>query len=57
MLADIGGNIRVYYKQRGEIEPYIVTFTHLIRMLKAGERISRIEDNEISSYINEIRQI
>ena len=57
LLADIGGNIRVYYKQRGEIEPYIVTFTHLIRMLKAGERISRIEDNEISSYINEIREI
>ena len=57
LLADIGVNIRVYYKQRGEIEPYIVTFTHLIRMLKAGERISRIEDNEISSYINEIREI
>lgn len=57
LLADIGVNIRVYYKQRGEIEPYIITFTHLIRMLKAGERISRIEDNEISSYINEIREI
>ena len=57
LLADIGVNIRVYYKQRGEIEQYIVTFTHLIRMLKAGELISRIEDNEISSYINEIREI
>lgn len=57
LLADIGVNIRVYYKQRGEIEPYIVTFVHLIRMLKAGEKISRIEDTEISSYINEIREI
>lgn len=57
LLADIGVNIRVYYKQRGEIEPYIVTFVHLIRMLKAGEKISRIEDTEISAYINEIREI
>lgn len=59
LLADIGVNLRSYYKERGEIEPYIVTFVHVIRMLRAGEQISRVGDEEISDYtkrINEIRR-
>lgn len=57
LIAAISVNLRTYYKKRREIEPYFVTFTHIIRMLRAGEQISRIRDSELDESVQKITEI
>lgn len=56
-ISILGMNLRTYYKKRRQIEPYFVTFAHIIRMLKAGEQIGRVKDSEIDSYVQRITEI
>lgn len=56
-ITALSVNLRGYYKKRRQIEPYFVTFTHIIRMLKAGEQIGRVKDSEIDMYVQKITEI
>lgn len=51
----VGINIHFYYKKRGEIEPYIVTLAHIMRMLRAGEDMLRLKEDFFASYFEVIR--
>lgn len=55
LIIVVAVNIRTYYKKRGEIEPYIVTFAHVIQMLKAGEDMLRLKDEFFRPYFDVIR--
>lgn len=45
-------NIFMYYKEKGEIEPYIVSFEYIIQMLKSIESLKNIDAPELKKYID-----
>lgn len=57
LIVALGVNMRGYYKKRRKIEPYFVTFSHIIRMLNAGEQIGRVKDSAIDMYVQQITEI
>ena len=50
-------NIIDYYRHKGAIEPYLICFTYLLRMLKSAELIGKIPDKELLKYTKGINDI
>jgi DNA mismatch repair ATPase MutS len=47
----------MYFKRKGEIDPYITTFRYLIRVMKETEKIKILKIPEIGEYFDELGNI
>ena len=50
-------NIAMYFKRKGEIDPYITTFRYLMRVMKETEKIKMLKIPEIGEYFDELDNI
>lgn len=57
MLLLFAWNITQYYRRKGEIEPYLTTFSHLMKMLDASKKISQLKIPEIQTYVDNIVEV
>lgn len=46
-----------YYKRKGEIQSYLTTFSHILKMLDASKEISKLKINEVQTYVDNIANI
>ncbi|GAB5616506.1 MutS family DNA mismatch repair protein [Faecalimonas canis] len=46
-----------YYKRKGEIQPYLTTFSHILKMLDVSKEISQLKINEVQTYVDNIASI
>ena len=54
MLGFVVLNIIKYYQRKGEIEPYLATFGHIMKMLDASRKISELKIEEIGEYTSRV---
>lgn len=47
-------NLFIYFKRKGEIEPYITTFGYLMRMMREAETFKKLRIPELSGYFEEM---
>lgn len=57
LLTVISVNVISYYRRKAEIEPYIITMSHILRMLSGAEEFEKIKIPELSEYINHMMKI
>ncbi len=53
LVFDIAG----YYKRKGEIEPYLTTFAHIMRMLDASKELATLQIKPIAEYTKQIESV
>lgn len=46
-----------YYKRKGSISPYITTFTHILKMFQASEKINKLNYEELSEYTTQLNAV
>ncbi len=49
-------NILTYFKRKGMIEPYIVSFAYIIRVMNAAGSLLKLKDDEISGYTERLSE-
>lgn len=54
LIAALVYNIISYYSERGEIEPYIITFSYINRFIGQAAKISKLKIDAISDECDEI---
>ena len=47
-------DISQYYKRKGEIDPYLTTFSHIMKMLNASKELAELQIAEVQEYIDRI---
>lgn len=57
LVAAAVWNIKSYFARKSEIEPYIATFSYLIRILRAAETLGKEKIPEIQSYLDRLCRI
>lgn len=57
LVAAVSWNIKSYFARKSEIEPYIATFSYLIRLLRAAEMLGKEKIPEIQSYLDRLQEI
>ncbi len=50
-------NIATYFKRKGDIEPYIVSFAYITRMIRSSRELIRIRCDETEEYTDRIGQL
>ncbi|MBO6112756.1 MAG: hypothetical protein J6P45_06885 [Lachnospiraceae bacterium] len=50
-------NVATYFKRKGQIEPYIVSFAYLIRSMGAAQTLIKLKDEEVSEYTGRLSYI
>lgn len=48
-------NIASYFKEKGEIDPYIVSFSYIMRLMRAAEELEKINVPVCHAELNELR--
>ena len=56
-LALLAYSIIWYYRRKGTIAPYIITFNHIIKMLDAAEKIERLQCEELKLYVDQTAEV
>lgn len=54
LIALLIFDITQYYKRKGEIDPYLTTFSHIMKMLDASKSISELRIPEVRAYTSQI---
>lgn len=54
LIALLIFDITQYYKRKGEIDPYLTTFSHIMKMLDASKALSELRIPEIRAYTSRI---
>ena len=57
LIAAAVWNIKSYFVRKSEIEPYIATFSYLIRVLRAAEALGKEKIPEIQFYLDKLHKI
>ena len=57
MLMLLVFDVARYYKRKGEIQPYLTTFSHILKMLDASKEISKLKIDEVQTYVDNIVNI
>lgn len=57
MMVFLVWNVMRYFKRRGEIQPYLTTFSHILKMLDASKEISKLKIDEVQTYVDNIADI
>lgn len=47
-------NLFIYFKRKGEIEPYITTFGYLMRLMRETKKFVKLRITELSGYFDEM---
>lgn len=55
-IAAMFVNLFIYFRRKGEIEPYITTFGYLMRMMRETKKIVKLRVPELSVYFDEMEQ-
>ena len=50
-------NLTSYMKRRGELDAYLSSVTHLIRLLYATEEVAKLSVPELSSYVTRMKEL
>lgn len=53
----ISYNLTAYMKRRGELDAYLSSVTHLIRLLYATEDVAKLSVPELSSYVARMKEL
>jgi DNA mismatch repair ATPase MutS len=53
-LAILGYSIKTYYSSKGDIEPYIVSFSYVIGILRTADQIEKMNIPELKEYQSRI---
>lgn len=53
-IAAMVVNLLLYFRRKGEIEPYITTFGYLMRMMHEGKKLMNLKTEELSEYFEEM---
>lgn len=56
LLFSIMYGISTYFKRKGQIEPYIVSFVYILKLLKAADTVSKVKTPEFETYTENIRK-
>lgn len=56
LLFSIMYGISTYFKRKGQIEPYIVSFVYILKLLKAADTVSKVKTPEFEIYTENIRK-
>lgn len=54
LIALLIFDITQYYKRKGEIDPYLTTFSHIMKMLDASKALSELKIEEVRQYTGQI---
>lgn len=57
MLMLLVWDVFRYYKRKGEIQPYLTTFSYILKMLDASKEISKFKIAEVQEYVDHIAYI
>lgn len=57
MLMLLVWDVFRYYKRKGEIQPYLTTFSYILKMLDASKEISKLKIAEVQEYVDHIAYI
>lgn len=57
MTGMIVVNVAQYYRRKGVIDPYLTTFSHIMKMLDASKKIAELQIDEIKEYTNSILNV
>lgn len=57
MLMMLVWDVFRYYKRKGAIQPYLTTFSYILKMLDASKEISKLEIAEVQEYVDHIADI
>lgn len=57
LIATLVYNIIDYYKERGEIEPYIVTLSYIVNFLKVSKEMTKKADSVLYEEISELSSL
>lgn len=57
LIVLLAFDITKYYKRKGEIEPYLTTFGHIMRMLEASKDLSELQIAAIAEYTKKIETV
>ena len=57
LIAAAVWNIKSYFVRKSEIEPYIATFSYLIRVLRAAEALGKEKIPEIQFYLDKLHKL
>lgn len=57
MIALLVFDIVQYYKRKGEIDPYLTTFGHIMKMLDTSKELSEFGIDEIQKYTQQIENV
>lgn len=57
MLMMLVWDVFRYYKRKGEIQPYLTTFSYILKMLDASKEISKLKIAEVQEYVDHIADI
>lgn len=50
-------NIVSYYRRKGAIEPYLITFSYIMKMLDTSKELSELNMEEVSEYTGRILEV
>lgn len=54
-IAALVMNLLIYFRRKGEIEPYITTFGYLLRMMHETKNLMGLRTDELSVYFDEMK--
>ena len=57
LIASLCYNMVMYYRRRGEIEPYIMTFSYILRMLRCADELCAAECSAFAGEQKELKQL
>ena len=57
MLMMLVWDVFRYYKRKGAIQPYLTTFSYILKMLDASKEISKLKIAEVQEYVDHIADI
>ena len=50
-------NILSYFKEKDEIEPYVISFIYVLKLLKAGEELGKFPGKEEEFFAEDLKQL
>lgn len=55
-IAAMTINTCVYFKRKAEVEPYVVSFSYLLRILKGVQEIEKLQISELQTYVSKMKE-
>ncbi len=48
-------NVATYFRRKGQIDPYIASFTYIIRVMHSGKELLRLHVPEVEEYLSRLK--